>query len=71
MLYSNNYGKHSLLDTYFITLDQTEIKIGDARNYKNSGLYDSLQIGKDYKVSQSSRDNDFIFGVEEISQQTL
>lgn len=66
MLYNNNYGRHELTDTYFITLNETEIKIGDARNYNNITLYDSLQIGKNYKVSQSVKNPDFIFGVEEI-----
>jgi len=65
MTYNRSHGKHRYIETYYITLNEIEIKIGDISNYNNLALYESLLIGKNYKVSQSIRDKDLIFGVEE------
>lgn len=66
MVYSLQHGKHRLLQTFFITLNDTEIRIGDVENYTISKLYETLQLNKNYSVSQSVRDAYIIFGLEEI-----
>ncbi len=66
MVYGRENGKHRIIQTFFITLNETEIRIGDIDNLNTLKLYESLQLNKNYKVSQSVRDAYVIFGVEEI-----
>lgn len=66
MVYTLQHGKHRLLQTFFITLNDVEIRMGDVENYTISKLHETLQLNKNYRVSQSVRDAYIIFGVEEI-----